>query len=54
MSGGLGRVLGCALLLLPPGEPGLRSRTAGSQARRAASCHGDKQLPLRSVYFVFL
>lgn len=54
VSGGLGCVLGCSLLLLSPGEPGMSSQDAGVLSRRAASVTGiNNQCCTISIFAVF-
>lgn len=54
VSGGPGCVLGCSLLLLPPGQlGGLSSHDPSAPSRRAASCNRNKQLVLHDFIFFF-
>lgn len=54
VSGRLGCVLGCSLLLLPPGHLGLSSWDPSAPSRHAASCNRDEQLVLHDFHFFFL
>lgn len=53
VSGGPGRLLGCSLLLLPPGKPGLSSGAPSAPCRPSTFCYWNKKLVLHSWQFFF-